>query len=170
MIVSSTFALTFTCIKAKRCSFCCLRERHRGKQHQKKRGDVDSLSRKTWRWFEKKRSMFLLLQTRHLDNKNVCFNSKSLIFLCYYINSVMMYSFVKIVSHFKNDFLLLRKLHKKWVRMPFLKLLKRSLMIIYLLIALAFSSTSVFMQIILRWITIFITLTNNCSRLVQIYS
>ena len=121
-------------IKAKRCSFCCLRERHGGKQHQKKRGDVDSLSRKTWRWFEKKRSMFLLLQISHLDNKNVWFLCKSLIFLCYYINGVLLYSFVKIVSQFKNDFLLLRNLHKKWVTMLFLKLLKRSLMIIYLFI------------------------------------
>ena len=128
---------------------------------------MDSLSRKTWRRFEKKRSMFLLLQISHLDNKNVWFLCKSVMLLCCYVISVMLYSFVKIVSQFKNDVLLLRKQHKKWDRMPFLKWLKRSLMFIYLLIALAFSSTSVFMQIFLRWITKFITLTNNCSRLLQ---
>ena len=85
IVISSNFALTFTCIKAKRCSFCCLWDRHRGKQHQKKRGDVDCLSRKTWRRFEKKRSMFLLLQISHLDNKNVWFLCKSVMLLCCYV-------------------------------------------------------------------------------------
>ena len=139
IVISSNFALTFTCIKTKPCSFCCLRERHRGKQHQKTR-NVDSLSRKTWRWFEKKRSMFLLLQTWHLDKKDVWFLQKFLIFVCCYVNRVMLYSFVKIISKFKNEHLLQRKLHQKWVRMPFLKLLKCRSIIIYLLIALAFWS------------------------------
>ena len=54
------------------------------------------------------------------------------------------------ISKFKNELVLLRKLHQEWIRMQ-AAVLKTIILyfIIYLLIPSAFSSTSIFMQILL---------------------